>query len=132
MHTIHFSCMQALDKPGRYASERDFMTAVNSRALSCTRYYMLLWHEKFARALPGFEVLSWVGLAAPAGTPEPILTRVQTELARILDDPQVKQTLATLGSEARSSTPSGMRDFVAGQITTWQRVVREAGIPQAD
>ncbi len=88
--------------------------------------------DPVARALPGFEVLSWVGLAAPAGTPEPILTRVQTELARILDDPQVKQTLATLGSEARSSTPSGMRDFVAGQITTWQRVVREAGIPQAD
>lgn len=66
MHTIHFSCMQALDKPGRYASERDFMTAVNSRALSCTRYYMLLWHEKFARALPGgLPAPKWLGGAIP-------------------------------------------------------------------
>jgi tripartite-type tricarboxylate transporter receptor subunit TctC len=88
--------------------------------------------QPVAAAVPGFEVLSWVGLAAPAGTPEPIVARLQAELARILETPSVRETLAGLGSEARSSTPGAMRDFVAGQIATWQRVVAEARIPRVD
>jgi tripartite-type tricarboxylate transporter receptor subunit TctC len=88
--------------------------------------------EPVARAIPGFEVLSWVGLAAPAGTPDPIVARLQSELARILEAPEVRGALANLGSEARSSTPGAMRDFVAGQIATWQKVVAEAGIPRVE
>ena len=88
--------------------------------------------EPVARAIPGFEVLSWVGIAAPAGTPEPIVARLQAELATILATPEVRERLAGLGSEARSSTPAAMRDFVAGQIATWQRVVADAGIPRVD
>ena len=85
-----------------------------------------------ANAVPGFEVLSWVGLAAPAGTPEPIVTRVNEELRRALEQPAVRETLSGLGLDVRPMTPGGMRDFVSGQIATWQRVVREAGIPQVD
>ena len=85
-----------------------------------------------AEAVPGFEVLSWVGLAAPAGTPEPVVARLHAELARVLDTPSVRETLAGLGSEARSSTPEEMRRFVEGQIETWRRVVTRAGIPQVD
>jgi hypothetical protein len=44
----------------------------------------------------------------------------------------VRETLSGLGLDVRPMTPGGMRDFVSGQITTWQRVVREAGIPQVD
>ena len=85
-----------------------------------------------AEAVPGFEILSWVGLAAPAGTPQPIVDRIQAELARILEDAATRERLAGLGSEARSSTPAAMRDFVAGQIGTWRRVVAQAGIPQVE
>jgi hypothetical protein len=85
-----------------------------------------------ANAVPGFEVLSWVGLAAPAGTPEPIVTRLNEELRRALEQPAVRETLSGLGLDVRPMTPGGMRDFVSGQIATWQRVVREAGIPQVD
>lgn len=88
--------------------------------------------EPVARTVPGFEVLSWVGLAAPAGTPEPIIARLNAELVRILETPSVRETLAGLGAEVRPMTPGGMRDFVAGQIATWQRVVRDAGIPQVE
>jgi tripartite-type tricarboxylate transporter receptor subunit TctC len=85
-----------------------------------------------ATTIPGFEVLSWVGLAAPAGTPEPIVARLNEELRRALDQPAVRETLSGLGLDVRPMTPGGMRDFVSGQIATWQRVVREAGIPQVD
>lgn len=83
-------------------------------------------------AVPGFEVLSWIGLAAPAGTPEPIVARLNEELRRALDQSTVRETLGGLGIEVRPMTPDGMRDFVSGQIATWQRVVRDAGIPQVD
>lgn len=85
-----------------------------------------------AETIRGFEVLSWVGLAAPAATPEPIVARVAEETARILRTDEIRERLATLGSEARSSTPAAMRDFVAGQIATWRRVVAEANIPRVE
>ncbi|WP_431285498.1 tripartite tricarboxylate transporter substrate binding protein [Humitalea sp. 24SJ18S-53] len=81
-----------------------------------------------AGTTPGFEVLSWVGLAAPAGTPAPIVQRLQAELARILQMPEIQRTLAGLGSEARASTPMEMRDFVAGQVRQWRDVVATANI----
>jgi len=75
MKTIHFSCIQKLDKPSHYASEHAFMAAVSGFGLSCTRYYYLLWYEKLARALPG-------GLPAPKwnGPPVPVFDRAHDEL----------------------------------------------------
>ncbi len=85
-----------------------------------------------AQTVPGFEVLSWVGLAAPAGTPEPIIRRIHTEVGRILEMPDIRARLVGFGAEVRPMAPTAMRDFVASQIETWQRVVREAGIPQVE
>ena len=65
MKTIHFSCAQKLDKPSAYETEHAFMTAVDGFALSCTRFYYLLWYEKFSRAMPG-------GLPAPKWRGRPI------------------------------------------------------------
>lgn len=85
-----------------------------------------------AETIPGFEVLSWVGLAAPAGTPEPIVARLAEETARILRTEEIRERLAMLGSQARASSPAAMRDFVTGQIATWRRVVAEANIPRVE
>lgn len=86
MHTIHFSCIQKLDKPSKYETEHDFMAAVSGFGLSCTRYYYMLWYEKLARALPG-------GLPAPKWTGKriPIFDRAQDELvlhARLVQPPE--------------------------------------------
>ena len=88
MHTVHFSCMQSVDKPGRYASEADFMAAVAGRALSCTRFYMLHWYSVFSRALAG-------GLPAPkwAGAPVPAFDRAH-------DDAVVRARLAEHAADA--------------------------------
>ncbi|WP_426954779.1 tripartite tricarboxylate transporter substrate binding protein [Muricoccus radiodurans] len=81
-----------------------------------------------AAALPGFEVVSWVGLAAPAGTPAPIVARLNAEVAAALEQPEVRRALETLGTRPSGSTPEEMRRFVAGQVAQWRRVVEAAGI----
>lgn len=78
--------------------------------------------------VPSFEVVSWVGLVAPSGTPAPIIARLNEELAKVLATPEVRRSLETLGSQPSPSTPEAMQAFVSGQIRQWQKVVNEAGI----
>jgi tripartite-type tricarboxylate transporter receptor subunit TctC len=78
--------------------------------------------------LPGFEVLSWVGLGAPAATPAPVVERLNAELHRILAQPEVRERLATLGAVASPNSPAGMRDMVTAQVAQWRGVVEAAGI----
>jgi tripartite-type tricarboxylate transporter receptor subunit TctC len=81
-----------------------------------------------AAALPGFEVLSWLGLAAPAGTPEAIVKLLNTETRRALQDPDLQKTLADLGSQAAPNSPLEMRNMVEQDIVRWRGVVDKAGI----
>jgi len=81
-----------------------------------------------AATLPGFEVLSWVGLAAPARTPQPIVDRLHAELSRILGSAEMQERLARVGTLARATTPGEMRAMVTAQVAQWQRVVEAAGI----
>ncbi|TPG55738.1 tripartite tricarboxylate transporter substrate binding protein [Roseomonas nepalensis] len=81
-----------------------------------------------AQSVPGFEVVSWVGLVAPSGTPAPIVARLNTELAKVLALPEVQRSLEALGSRPIPSSPEAMQAFVSGQIRQWQRVVSEAGL----
>ncbi|WP_270935164.1 tripartite tricarboxylate transporter substrate binding protein [Falsiroseomonas oryzae] len=81
-----------------------------------------------AATLPGFEVLSWVGLAAPAQTPAAVVERLNAELRRALAQPEIRDRLGTLGAVASPTSPQEMRQMVAGQIAQWRRVVDAAGI----
>src|SRR5262245_42108687 len=78
--------------------------------------------------VPGFEVTSWTGLAAPAGTPPAIVSRLNAEMRRALEMPQVKTRLESLGGEVRATTPDDMRALVASQLAIWARVAREQKI----
>lgn len=82
-----------------------------------------------AQTLPGFEVLSWLGMAAPAALPEPIVTRLNTAIAQALQDPELQQALATVGSQAAPGSPAEMRTMVASEILRWKTVAKTAGIP---
>ena len=75
-----------------------------------------------------FEVMSWSGMAAPAGTPKPIIDRLHAELVRAIAVPEVRSTLEAAGSEVRATTPAEMRALVEGQVKMWKRVAREAHI----
>jgi tripartite-type tricarboxylate transporter receptor subunit TctC len=78
----------------------------------------------------GFDVRSWIGLAARAGTPRPIVDRLRSELLRTIQVPEVRTKLEGFGFEVQGSTPEDMRSRVASEIKQWQKIIVEAGIEQ--
>jgi len=76
----------------------------------------------------GFDMDSWAGIVAPAHTPPVIVTQLNRELRKIIDDPDVKSKLGNVGFEAFSSTPTEFEDFVKVQLSKWSKMVRDAGI----
>jgi tripartite-type tricarboxylate transporter receptor subunit TctC len=78
--------------------------------------------------LPGFEMLSWFGLLAPAGTPRAIITRLNAETARALNTPDLKSAIAAGGSELMSGTPEQFADYIRTEIARIGRIAKTAGI----
>lgn len=80
------------------------------------------------QGIPGFEVISWSGLAGPAKLPAPIVERLNAELRRAIAVPDVKAKLEAMGGDPRATTPAEMRALVASQLATWTRLAKEANI----
>lgn len=78
-------------------------------------------------ALPGFKVESWTGLMAPAGTPKPIIDRLQQEIVRTLADPVVSKRLADAGFRPQSSTPEAFVQQIRDDLGQWAAVVKATG-----
>jgi tripartite-type tricarboxylate transporter receptor subunit TctC len=75
-----------------------------------------------------FEMDSWAGVVAPAGTPSAVIRQLNTELRKIIDNPETKARLASVGFEAFSSTPEEMAAFVKVQLAKWTQMIKDAGI----
>jgi tripartite-type tricarboxylate transporter receptor subunit TctC len=82
------------------------------------------------QGVAGYDVRSWAGLMAPAGTPRPIIDRLNAEVQKALLVPAVKTRLEEMGGEARGSTPEEMKTMVANQTQKWIQVVSDAKIPK--
>jgi tripartite-type tricarboxylate transporter receptor subunit TctC len=78
--------------------------------------------------LPGYDVVAWWGVMAPAGTPKDIVTRLNGELLRILRMPDVKERLAGMGIEPLGSSPEQLGAYVQAEIPKWAKAVKAAGI----
>ena len=78
--------------------------------------------------LPGFEMQSWQGVFAPAGTPAAVVERLSRELAAIVRQPDVQATMRNLGVEPVGSSAAAFADFQRNEIDKWGKVIREAGI----
>ena len=81
-----------------------------------------------SETLPGFEVVAWFALFAPAGTPPAIVARLNAETDRALKLADVREKIAQAGSDPIGGTPDELARFLAGDIAKWARVTREAGI----
>jgi tripartite-type tricarboxylate transporter receptor subunit TctC len=79
-------------------------------------------------ALPGFEVNSWYGLCAPAGTPAPILDKVHADLTAVLRLPEIQQRFRDLVIEVAPSGREEFARFIAAETARWARVIKDAGI----
>lgn len=82
------------------------------------------------QGVANYDVRSWAGLMAPAGTPAAIVDRLNAEVQKALLVPAVKARLEDMGGEARGSTPEEMKNMVASQTQKWIQVVAEAKIPK--
>lgn len=78
--------------------------------------------------LPGYVADNWYGLFAPAGTPAPVIARLNAALVKALNDPEVRSKLASSGQDAAPSTPGEMGAALQADIAQWQRVVDAAKI----
>jgi tripartite-type tricarboxylate transporter receptor subunit TctC len=76
----------------------------------------------------GFDMDSWAAMFAPANTPREIVAQLNAELRKIVNDPEMKARLGTLGFEAFSSTPEELGDFVKAQLVKWTKMIKDAGI----
>jgi tripartite-type tricarboxylate transporter receptor subunit TctC len=83
-----------------------------------------------AEAAPGYEVTSWNGIAAPAGTPQAIVDRVNALMSEILAAPDVKARYAEFGVEAKASSPAEFKTRLEADIKKWSAVIEKAGIPK--
>ena len=82
------------------------------------------------QGVTGYDVRSWAGLMAPAGTPRPIIDKLNAETLKVLVQPQIKARLEEIGGEARGSTPEEMKAMVTSELQRWTRVVNDAKIPK--
>ena len=81
-------------------------------------------------ALPGFEVTTWYGLCAPAGTAVTILDKVHADLTTVLRLPEIQQRLADIVVEAAPLSREEFAQFIRAETARWARVIKAAGIPQ--
>ena len=78
--------------------------------------------------LPDFEVTTWYGVLAPAGTPRPIVARLNGELAKILYSADMKDKLNAIGTDPVTSTPEEFAAYLRQETAKWANVVLKAGL----
>lgn len=76
---------------------------------------------------PGFDVQSWFSLAAPTGTPQPVIARVNAALNQVLAAPEMRQRLLDLAATPEPGTPEQLRSFIAAETRRWHEVVKQSG-----
>jgi tripartite-type tricarboxylate transporter receptor subunit TctC len=77
--------------------------------------------------VPGFEMSAWDGILAPAGTPRPVIDRLNDAIRHALDDPQVKQALLERGAETVPGTPEEFARHISSETEKWAKVIQQAG-----
>jgi tripartite-type tricarboxylate transporter receptor subunit TctC len=82
--------------------------------------------------LPSFQVMSWYGLTVPAGTPEPIVAKMNKALHDVLAREDMRTALLKVGATAKTSTPEELRQHVINEIAKWNEVREKAGIEKRE
>ncbi len=81
-----------------------------------------------AETLPGFDVSNWIGIFAPAGTPKPIISKLNTEIIKIMQQPAVQKRLETEGAKFKPMTPEAFGAFQKNEALKWAKTIEDSGI----
>jgi tripartite-type tricarboxylate transporter receptor subunit TctC len=82
----------------------------------------------FAAGLPGFEAVSWYALMAPAGTPKEVIAKIQADIAKVLQMPDVREKLEAMGAEPSGESSADLAARIKGEYDYWGEVVKKANI----
>lgn len=77
---------------------------------------------------PGYEISSWQGVFAPAGTPKDVVGKINGELVRMLNVPEIRRRISQEGADPVGSTPDAFASRVKNEITKWTKVIKTSGI----
>ena len=117
---------------GNLASTLQHVQSGKLRALAVTsakRSSMLPDVPTLAEAgVQGAEIYEWNAVFAPAGTPEPVVQKLNAALLKAIDAPEVKARIGQLGGETQRTTPDAAQQFIGTQMTLWARVVKDHNI----
>jgi tripartite-type tricarboxylate transporter receptor subunit TctC len=80
--------------------------------------------------VPGYQMNSWYGLFAPAGTPAVVINRLQREVAMLVQRPDMNDRFAGLGLEPEASSPQAFAAQIKEEIVKWAKVIQVARVPQ--
>jgi tripartite-type tricarboxylate transporter receptor subunit TctC len=78
--------------------------------------------------VPGYELVSWQGIFAPAGTPKDVVQRLNAEIVKVLKMPDVRERLESLGLDPVGNTPDEFAAFQKAEIAKWAKVVKDGNI----
>jgi len=98
-------------------------------ATSSRRFAALADLPTIAEAgVPGYEMTNWYGMLAPGGTPRPVIAKLQAEVARILNLPELRERLAKEGAEVVASTPEQFASFLRIEMEKTAKIVKASGM----
>jgi tripartite-type tricarboxylate transporter receptor subunit TctC len=80
--------------------------------------------------MPGYDVTSWYGVCAPAGTPRPIIAKLHAGLSTVLLAPEVQQRMNDMVIDAAPTSPEEFAEFIRSETSRWAKVIKDAGISQ--
>ena len=78
--------------------------------------------------LPGYEATAWQGVLAPAGTPRDVIVKLNAEMVRIINQPDVRKQLGDQGYEPAGNSPEQFAEYIKSEIAKWTRVIKAAGL----
>jgi tripartite-type tricarboxylate transporter receptor subunit TctC len=81
-----------------------------------------------SEVVPGFELITWYGIFAPARTPAAIVRRLNTEIVKVLNDPESRERLEAQGLEPAPMTPQELKTYTEQDTMRWARLIKAAGI----
>jgi tripartite-type tricarboxylate transporter receptor subunit TctC len=79
-------------------------------------------------ALPGYEFLTWYGLAVPAGTPRAIVDRLNADLRKTMASPEVRDKLSSIGGDLTVNSPDEFAAMIAAEVVRWKKLVKDTGL----
>jgi tripartite-type tricarboxylate transporter receptor subunit TctC len=80
-----------------------------------------------AEIIKGFEANTWFGIAAPAGTPKPVIATLNASINKVLQDPGVRKSIESEGGEVLGGTPERFRELIKTDISSWAKEVKSSG-----